>query len=107
MSTNYNMQNYANDIVAALKDTCIRTGIQPPVIVSESGRAIVSSSAALVFEVIETEPRGARGVARLLLGRMLIKLSWKLSTLSEVQKQFLDRRVTHDGTGCILAAQFS
>ena len=68
MSTNYNMQNYANDIVAALKDTCIRTGIQPPVIVSESGRAIVSSSAALVFEVIETEPRGARGSSSVVVG---------------------------------------
>ena len=68
MSTNYNMQNYANDIVAALKDTCIRTGIQPPVIVSESGRAIVSSSAALVFEVIETEPRGARGSSSAVVG---------------------------------------
>ena len=68
MSTNYNMQNYANDIVAALKDTCIRTGIEPPVIVSESGRAIVSSSAALVFEVIDTEPRGARGSSSAVVG---------------------------------------
>jgi arginine decarboxylase-like protein len=51
--------------VAALQDTCLRTGVPPPVIVSESGRAIASSSAALVFEVISTEPRGARGGASL------------------------------------------
>ena len=49
-SVNYSMQNYANDVVAALQDTCTRTGVTPPAIVSESGRAIASSSAALVFE---------------------------------------------------------
>ena len=61
LSTNYDMQNYANDIIAALKDMCTRTGTPAPVVVSESGRAIASASAALVFEVISTELRGARG----------------------------------------------
>lgn len=60
MSTNYSMQNYANDVVAALKDMCTRTGVKPPVVVSESGRAIVSSSAVVVFEVISTQLMGPR-----------------------------------------------
>ena len=60
LSTNYDMQNYANDVIAALKDMCTRTGTPPPIVVSESGRAIASASATLIFEVISTEPRGAR-----------------------------------------------
>ncbi len=67
LSTNYDMQNYANDIIAALKDMCTRTGTPAPVVVSESGRAIASASAALVFEVISTELRGARGSRKQLL----------------------------------------
>uniref|UniRef100_A0A7S0SGZ5 Arginine decarboxylase n=1 Tax=Mantoniella antarctica TaxID=81844 RepID=A0A7S0SGZ5_9CHLO len=63
-STNYDMQNYANDVVAALQDMCTRTGVAPPVVVSESGRAIASAAAVLIFEVTSTEPRGVRtGVA--------------------------------------------
>ena len=58
-STNYDMQNYANDVVAALQDTIMRTGIKPPVLVTESGRAIVSAADVLIFEVVSTEPRGA------------------------------------------------
>ena len=60
-SVNYDAVNYANDVVAALADACTRAGIEPPTIVSESGRAIVSTSAALVFQIISTDPRGARG----------------------------------------------
>jgi arginine decarboxylase len=60
-SVNYDAANYANDVVAALADACTRAGIEPPTIVSESGRAIVSASAALVFQIISTDPRGARG----------------------------------------------
>ena len=60
-SVNYDAVNYANDVVTALADACTRAGIEPPTIVSESGRAIVSTSAALVFQIISTDPRGARG----------------------------------------------
>lgn len=60
-SRNYDEKNYANDVVAALADACARAGIEPPTIVSESGRAIVSASAALVFQIVSTDPRGARG----------------------------------------------
>ena len=38
-SVNYDAVNYANDAVAALADACTRAGIEPPTIVSESGRA--------------------------------------------------------------------
>ncbi|HCQ21877.1 MAG: biosynthetic arginine decarboxylase [Aphanizomenon sp.] len=53
-SKNYNMQNYANDIVAELKDTCDERQINVPTLVSESGRAISSHQSVLIFDVLST-----------------------------------------------------
>ncbi|MFM6765984.1 MAG: biosynthetic arginine decarboxylase, partial [Dolichospermum sp.] len=53
-SKNYNMQNYANDIVAELKDTCDERQITVPTLVSESGRAISSHQSVLIFDVLST-----------------------------------------------------
>ena len=53
-SKNYNMQNYANDIVAELKDTCAEQQIPVPTLVSESGRAIASHQSVLIFDVLST-----------------------------------------------------
>ncbi|MGH7296482.1 MAG: biosynthetic arginine decarboxylase, partial [Polyangiaceae bacterium] len=51
-SMNYTMQEYANDIVFAMKEACDAEGVVHPHIVSESGRAIVAHHAILVVEVI-------------------------------------------------------
>jgi arginine decarboxylase len=51
-SKNYNMQNYANDVVAALKDACATAQIPVPTLISESGRAIASHQSVLVFDVL-------------------------------------------------------
>ena len=56
-SKNYNMQNYANDIVAQVKDACDRADIAAPTLVSESGRAIASHQSVLVFDVLGTSSR--------------------------------------------------
>ncbi|NEP00601.1 MAG: biosynthetic arginine decarboxylase [Symploca sp. SIO2E9] len=53
-SKNYNMQNYANDIVAAVKDACMARQLPAPVLISESGRAIVSHQSVLIFNVLST-----------------------------------------------------
>jgi arginine decarboxylase len=53
-SKNYNMQNYANDIVAELKDTCAERKIPVPTLISESGRAIASHQSVLIFDVLST-----------------------------------------------------
>lgn len=53
-SKNYNMQNYANDIVAELKDTCAEKQIAVPTLISESGRAIASHQSVLIFDVLST-----------------------------------------------------
>ncbi|MGI0480055.1 biosynthetic arginine decarboxylase [Geminocystis sp. CENA526] len=53
-SKNYNMQNYANDIVAAVKDSCDENNIPSPILVSESGRAITSHHSVLIFNVVSS-----------------------------------------------------
>ncbi len=51
-STNYSLQNYANDVVATIKECCEPKAIAVPTLVSESGRAIASHFSILVFNVL-------------------------------------------------------
>jgi arginine decarboxylase len=53
-SKNYNMQNYANDVVAQVKDACTIAKIAVPTLISESGRAIASHQSVLVFDIVGT-----------------------------------------------------
>ena len=52
-STNYTMQEYANDIVAAIQDAVETAGLPHPDIVTESGRALVAHHSVLVFNVLD------------------------------------------------------
>ncbi len=54
-SKNYSVKEYANTIVNALHKACEQAGINPPNIVSESGRSITAHHAILVTNVIEVE----------------------------------------------------
>ena len=51
-SKNYNMQNYANDVVAEVNDTCTEANLPVPMLISESGRALVSHQSVLLFDVL-------------------------------------------------------
>jgi len=51
-SKNYNMQNYANDVVAEVKDACELANLPMPTLLSESGRALASHQSILVFDVL-------------------------------------------------------
>ena len=53
-SKNYNMQNYANDIVAEVKEVCEERNIPAPILISESGRAVASHQSVLIFDVLDT-----------------------------------------------------
>ncbi|WP_017716493.1 biosynthetic arginine decarboxylase [Kamptonema formosum] len=53
-SKNYNMQNYANDIVAEVKEACEERSVPAPTLISESGRALASHQSVLVFDVLGT-----------------------------------------------------
>lgn len=50
-STNYTLQEYANDIVYYIADVCNVEGVPHPTIVSESGRGIVAYHSVLIVEV--------------------------------------------------------
>lgn len=53
-SKNYNVQNYAYDIVAEVKEACDDRKLPVPTLISESGRAIASHQSVLVFNVLGT-----------------------------------------------------
>ncbi len=53
-STNYSLQNYANDVVATIKECCEASDMEMPTLVTESGRAIASHFSVLIFNVLGT-----------------------------------------------------
>ncbi|MDY6939152.1 MAG: biosynthetic arginine decarboxylase [Cyanobacteriota bacterium] len=53
-SKNYNMQNYANDIVAEVKEACEEKNQPVPILISESGRAISAHQSVLICDVLGT-----------------------------------------------------
>jgi arginine decarboxylase len=55
-SMNYTVEEYARDIVSAIGDACLTAGIADPIIITESGRAIVSHHSVLINEVIDVTP---------------------------------------------------
>jgi len=61
-STNYSMQEYANDVVGAILDYCESAEVPHPIIVSESGRAITAHHSVLVFNVLGTGTFGEANV---------------------------------------------
>jgi len=61
-STNYTIQEYANDIVSAILDACDQAEVPHPIIVSESGRALTAHHSVLVFDVLGTSSFGDAAV---------------------------------------------
>ena len=58
-STNYTLQEYANDVVWNIMDVCDSEGVAHPAIVSEGGRAIVAHHSVLVMEAFSSIERTA------------------------------------------------
>ncbi len=53
-SLNYSEQEYANDVVDAIRNICEERDLPHPDIITESGRALVAHHAVLVFNVLGT-----------------------------------------------------
>jgi len=51
-SMNYSTEEYANDVVFAVREACDLAGVAHPTLVSESGRAVVAHHAVLITEVL-------------------------------------------------------
>ncbi len=58
-STNYSLQEYANDVVWNIMDVCDSEGVAHPAIVSEGGRAIVAHHSVLVVEAFGSIEKNA------------------------------------------------
>ncbi|CAN5453934.1 biosynthetic arginine decarboxylase [soil metagenome] len=53
VSANYGLQEYADDVVYSILETCAETGTPHPVIVTESGRALTAHHSVVVLPVID------------------------------------------------------
>ena len=51
-SMNYDLQEYAYDVVAGIQEACEKASVKPPTIVSESGRSIAAYQSVLVFDAL-------------------------------------------------------
>lgn len=55
-SMNYTVEEYARDVISAIGEVCLMEGIADPIVITESGRALVSHHAVLITEVIDVTP---------------------------------------------------
>jgi arginine decarboxylase len=53
-SVNYSVQEYANDVIFTIADTCNKLDLPHPNMIAESGRALTAHHSILVFNVLET-----------------------------------------------------
>ncbi|MEQ8752436.1 MAG: biosynthetic arginine decarboxylase [Coleofasciculus sp. G1-WW12-02] len=93
-SKNYNMQNYANDIVAEVKEACEARQMPAPVLISESGRAIASHQSVLIFDVLNTsdvlsgEPNPAHDKEHLIIRNLWE--TYRIISLENYQEAYHD-----------------
>ncbi len=59
-SRNYDLQEYAYDVVHAIQEACDRANLPHPVVVTESGRAVAAHQSVLLFEVLGADEVGNR-----------------------------------------------
>lgn len=52
-SMNYTIEEYARNVVSVIGEACLQANVEDPVIITESGRAIVSRHSVLIVEVID------------------------------------------------------
>ncbi len=94
-STNYSLQEYANDVVDAVQKACDDKGIPHPVIISESGRALVAYHSILVFDVLDTAqvpvtvpPVSAAGHDQPVVG--LLYETWQSTSFKNYRESYHD-----------------
>lgn len=54
-SINYTLEEYARDVVFTIMETCKKSSVPPPTIISESGRALLAYHSILIAEVVDAE----------------------------------------------------
>jgi len=64
-SKNYSLDEYCTDVIETIMTALDRTGVEHPVLISESGRATVAYSSILLFNILDVtsyEPQGSAPV---------------------------------------------
>jgi arginine decarboxylase len=82
-SVNYTLQEYANDVVYHLQTVCDEAKVPHPIIISESGRAIVAHHSVLVFNVLDVAGLGDEYVPK--------------APTPEMEQPLIDLIETYDG----------
>src|SRR5882724_7609915 len=107
-STNYSLQEYANDVVWSIIDVCDSEGVAHPVIVSESGRATVAHHSVLVVEAfssiektapklkVEASEKDHKLVADILDVKQRLKRGNRLESLHDIQQIKEESQQTFD-----------
>ncbi|MEP7071163.1 MAG: biosynthetic arginine decarboxylase [Verrucomicrobiota bacterium] len=107
-STNYSLQEYANDVVWNIMDVCDSEGVPHPAIVSEGGRAIVAHHSVLVVEAfssieksagepkIETSEKDHKLVAEIIDVKQRLKRGNRRECLHDIQQIKEDAQQTFD-----------
>jgi len=107
-STNYSLQEYANDVVWNIMDVCDSEGVSHPIIVSESGRAIVAHHSVLVLEAfssiektapklkVEVAEKDHKLVGDILDVKQRLKRGNRLESLHDIQQIKEEAQQTFD-----------
>ena len=106
-STNYSLQEYANDVVWNIMDVCDSENVAHPAIVSEGGRAIVAHHSVLVVEAfssiektsktkIEATDRDHKLVRDMVEVKQRLKRGNRLESLHDIQQIKEEAQQTFD-----------
>jgi arginine decarboxylase len=97
-STNYSLQEYANDVVWNIADVCDSEGVAHPAIVNEGGRAIVAHHSVLVVEAfssiektapkikVEANEKDHKLVSQILDVKQRLKKGNRIESLHDIQE---------------------
>jgi arginine decarboxylase len=81
-SANYSLEEYASDIISSLFETCKEANIEPPDIITESGRALVAYHSVLILNIL--------GVSKLAEERENFEIAEDSHELVQSIKEVLD-----------------
>src|ERR1043166_2118067 len=107
-SANYSLQEYANDVVWNIMDVCDSEGVSHPIIVSESGRAVVAHHSVLVLEAfssiektapklkVEASEKDHKLVGDILDVKQRLKRGNRLESLHDIQQIKEEAQQTFD-----------
>jgi arginine decarboxylase len=95
LSVDYSLQEYANDVVWALKNICDEEGLPHPHVISESGRALVAHHAVLIIDVIGISRRAGESPPQEPEPDSPVQLRQLWDTLVEFEK-LSPREALHD-----------